>query len=61
MNNYERILTSSIDKLAKILTELMCAECGYTDDWKTCEQIGCWCHKSNGYETYKKWLESEVM
>ncbi len=59
MNNFEYIKTLSPLKLAQLLTELQCQECGI-DDWTHCEQIGCWCHKNNGYQTYQDWLSQEV-
>lgn len=59
MKNYDRIKSMTVDEMAKELTQLQCQECG-VDDWKNCNQIGCWCHKNNGYESYKQWLLSEV-
>ncbi len=57
--NYERIKNMTIEEMAKLLTQLQCQECGYTDNWKECNQIGCWCHKNNGYKSYQQWLEAE--
>lgn len=45
--------------MAKELTELMCKECGYSDNWKNCNQVGCWCHKTSGYKSYEQWLQAE--
>lgn len=59
VNNYERIKSMSIEEMAKILTELQCQECG-VDNWKECNQIGCWCHKNNGYQSYYQWLQAEA-
>lgn len=59
MNNYERIKTMTVDEMAEFLTKELCEDCGYTDNWQSCTQIGCWCHKNNGYQTYKQWLMSE--
>lgn len=59
MNNYEKIKSMSIEEMAKELTELMCKDCGYIDNWQDCNQVGCWCHKNNGYQSYHQWLQSE--
>ena len=60
MNNYERIKQMTVDEMAKELTELMCKDCGYQDNWQECEQIGCWCHANNGYQSYGEWLLEEA-
>ena len=59
MNNYEKIKNMTIDEMAKELTELMCKDCGYQDNWQECNQVGCWCHKDNCYQTYGQWLLEE--
>lgn len=58
--NYEKIKNMTVDEMAKQLGELYCAECGWQDNPNGCDQIDCWCHKSNGYSDYKQWLLSEV-
>lgn len=56
--NYEKIKNMTVKEMAKLLTQLQCQECG-VDNWKECKQIGCWCHKNNGYKSYQQWLQSE--
>ena len=56
--NYEKIKKMNIEEMAKLLTQLQCQECG-VDNWQDCNQIGCWCHKNNGYQAYQQWLQSE--
>lgn len=60
MNNFEKIKNMTLDEMAKFMTELLCQECDYIEgDYHNCNQIGCWCHKNNGYLTYKQWLQAE--
>ena len=59
MTNYEKIKQMTVEEMAKELTELMCKDCGYQDNWQECNQVGCWCHKNNGYQSYGKWLLEE--
>lgn len=59
MNNFERIKQMTVDEMAKFMTELQCQECGHQDHWQDCNQIGCWCHKDNGYQSYGQWLLEE--
>lgn len=37
--------------------ELLCI---FHNSWQECEQVGCWCHKNNGYQAYGEWLLQEV-
>ncbi len=46
--------------MAIFLTQIHCKECGYPTNWEDCEQVGCWCHANNDYQSYGEWLLSEV-
>ena len=59
MNNYEKIKNMTVEEMARFLTRLHCQECYYQDDWQECNQVGCWCHKDNGYQSYGQWLLEE--
>ena len=60
MNNLEKIKQMSHREMAIFLTQIHCKECGYQDNWQDCEQIGCWCHANNDYQSYGEWLLQEV-
>ena len=65
MNNYEKIRQMSQQQMAMFLTQIHCRECSYprdwARDWENCEQTGCWCHPSNNYQDYMKWLSQEEL
>ena len=46
--------------MAIFLTQIHCKECGYPDNWEDCEQVDCWCHANNDYQTYREWLLQEA-
>ena len=59
MNNFERIKNMTLDEMAEVLTQLLCKDCGYVDNWALCQQIDCWCHANNEYKQMKQWLQAE--
>ena len=59
MRNIDKIKQMSQRQMAIFLTQIHCKECGYPLNWEYCEWTGCWCHPSNDYQDYMKWLSRE--